>query len=79
MDEAKITKEEMLKMLDPQFMDMEYEQWYLVMEPDCKIFDEMPGSEDGTHPTWIGGRAATFVDPEWLFSDELREMIEEEE
>lgn len=62
-----MTKEQVI---DPQYMDINYQQWYLVPSPDCQIFDEMEGSEYGTVPTWIDGKPVTFVDPEWLFNEE---------
>ena len=55
---------------DPQYMDMNYSRWYLVPWPDCQMFDEMDEFREGTHPTWIDGQPATFVDPEWLFKEE---------
>ena len=52
-------------------MDMHYSSWYMVPWPDCQIFDEMEGADEGTISTWIDGKPVTFVDPEWLFSEEL--------
>ena len=51
--------------LDPQWLDNEYDVYYCVPEPDCKFFDELDENQEYTHPTWVDGRAVTFVNAEW--------------
>ncbi len=54
---------------NPQYMDMHYEKWYLVPWPDCQIFDEMEGADEGTVPVYVDEVPATFVSQDWLFNE----------
>lgn len=51
------------KLLDPQYLDMNFERYYLITWPDCQFFDEMEDTEGDVISTYIPGTTtpASFV------------------
>lgn len=56
------------KLLDPQYLDMNFEQYYLITWPECQQFDEFIEAEDMVFPIVIPGTTtpASFVNKELI-------------
>lgn len=56
------------ELLDPQYLDNNFEQFYLIPWPDCQFFDEIEDNEDDVFPIIIPGTTtpASFVSMEFI-------------
>jgi len=55
--------------IDIQYMDMNFDSYYLVPEKDIPLFEDMDGAEDYLIKVEVEGKPALLIDP-LLFDEE---------
>ncbi len=64
----------MNKLLDPQYLDNNFERYYLITWPECQFFDQFD-ADDAVYPTVLPG---TTTPASFVSMDFIAELAEQE-